>query len=243
MSNIHDDKKKDLDIAKAVLVRINNISIETNMEVSKAKEYTIIVGNKWLKKAKVLLDYELCKLTIRCDEKFIVVKYCHWTTPLVLKQNQEEKQSDESDDNESDEEEDQEEPKETIELAYIIFIRNDKPLKNIKADKEGIMINNKLIYWPYYNILRRTFDRKPGKKAKYNYWWHGLCAKYWCNKPFLIPREELKEVQMFFESEPPEIQSLVIEQKELFPKKRKMNIENLLAKNSPVISKENNTPR
>ncbi|KAG9303765.1 hypothetical protein G9A89_018662 [Geosiphon pyriformis] len=47
--------------------------------------------NKWLKKAKALLDYELCKLIIRCDEKPI---------------NQEEKQSDESDDDESDDNED-----------------------------------------------------------------------------------------------------------------------------------------
>ncbi|KAG9306092.1 hypothetical protein G9A89_015996 [Geosiphon pyriformis] len=76
ITNVHDNKKKDLNIAKAVPVCINSISIETNMEVFKAKKYTIIVGNKWFKKAKTLLDYELCKLIIKCDEKFIVVK-CH----------------------------------------------------------------------------------------------------------------------------------------------------------------------
>ncbi|KAG9291500.1 hypothetical protein G9A89_021919 [Geosiphon pyriformis] len=106
MTNIYGNKKKDLDIAKAIFVCINGISIETNIEVSEAKKYTIIVGNKWLKKAKMLLDYELCKLTIRCSEKPIVVKCCHWTTPLVSKQNQEKEQSDKSDDNKSNEEED-----------------------------------------------------------------------------------------------------------------------------------------
>ncbi|KAG9284888.1 hypothetical protein G9A89_003811 [Geosiphon pyriformis] len=109
MTNIHGDKKKDLNIAKAVSVQINGISIETNMEVSEAKEYTIIVDNKWLKKAKALLDYELCELTIRYGKKPIVVKCCHWTTPLVPKQSQKEEQSDESDDEESDKKNEQEE--------------------------------------------------------------------------------------------------------------------------------------
>ncbi|KAG9301430.1 hypothetical protein G9A89_018102 [Geosiphon pyriformis] len=83
MTNIHSDKKKSLDIAKAVSVQINDISIEINIEVFEAKKYIIIVGNKWLKKAKVLLDYKLCELTIRCDKKPIVIKCHHWTTPPV----------------------------------------------------------------------------------------------------------------------------------------------------------------
>ncbi|KAG9303105.1 hypothetical protein G9A89_005063 [Geosiphon pyriformis] len=247
MTNVHGDKKKDLSIAKAIFVHINSISIETDMEVSKTKEYTIIVGNKWLKKTKALLDYELCELTIRC----------------VSKQNQEEEQSDESDNDKSNDEEDQEKPEETAELAYTIFTNNGKPLDNVKADKEGIMVNGKLICWPYYNIFKRTFDKKPGKKAKYSYWWHGSYAWCWCNKLLylpsdkykscliyyknwkpisLIPREELKEVQKFFENEPPEIQSLVVKQREPFSEERKVDIENLLARNSPVISKEDDTP-
>ncbi|KAG9304230.1 hypothetical protein G9A89_019792 [Geosiphon pyriformis] len=263
MTNVHGNKKKGLGIAKAIPVHINDISIETDMEVFEAKEYTIIVGNKWLKKAKTLLDYELCELTIRCGEKPIVIKCCHWTTPPVLKQNQEEEQSDESDDDESDDE-DQKEQEETAELAYTIFTSNCKPLDNIKADKEGIMVNGKLICWPYYNILKRIFDKKPGKKAKYSYWWHGPCAQCKCNKSLyspsdeckfcliyykdwepisLIPREELKEIQKSFESKPPKIQSLVIKQREPSSKERKMNIENLLTRNSPVISKEGDTPR
>ncbi|KAG9297822.1 hypothetical protein G9A89_000127 [Geosiphon pyriformis] len=105
ITNVHSDKKKDLNIAKAISVRINSISIKTDMKVSEAKEYTIIVDNEWLKKAKALLDYELCELTIRCGEKPIVVKCYYWTTLLVTKQNQEEEQSDESDDdNKSDNE-------------------------------------------------------------------------------------------------------------------------------------------
>ncbi|KAG9291534.1 hypothetical protein G9A89_021953 [Geosiphon pyriformis] len=76
ITNVHDNKKKGLDIVKAVPVHINSISIETDMEISKAKEYIIIVGNEWFKKAKALLDYEFCELTIRCGEKLIVVK-CH----------------------------------------------------------------------------------------------------------------------------------------------------------------------
>ncbi|KAG9299083.1 hypothetical protein G9A89_020396 [Geosiphon pyriformis] len=151
ITNVHSDKKKGLGITKTVPVHINDISIETNMEVSKAKEYTIIVGNEWLKKTKALLDYELCELTIRCNEKPIVVKYYYWTTSL------------------SNDEEDQKKQEETTKLAYTIFINNGKPLNNIKADKERIMVNDKLICWPYYDILRKIFDRKPGKKAKYSY--------------------------------------------------------------------------
>ncbi|KAG9306005.1 hypothetical protein G9A89_009329 [Geosiphon pyriformis] len=227
MTNVHSDKKKGLSIAKAIPVRLNGISIETDMEVSKAKEYTIIVGNEWLKKAKALLDYELCKLTIRCGEKPIVVKCHHWTTLPIPKQNQEKEQLDESDDDESDDK-NQEEQEETAELTYTIFTNNGKPLDN-------------LICWLYYNILRRTFDRKPGKKAKYSYWWHGPCARCWCNKPLYSPKE-LKEVQKPFENEPPEIQSIIVEQRESSSEERKVDIENLLARNSPVISKEGDTP-
>ncbi|KAG9296602.1 hypothetical protein G9A89_015194 [Geosiphon pyriformis] len=168
MTNIHGDKKKELGIAKAVPVHINGISIETDMEVSEAKKYTIIVNNKWLKKAKALLDYELCKLTIRCGKKPIVVK--------LSKQNQKEEQLDESDDEESDEEEEQEEQEKTAKLTYTTFTSNNKPLDNVKADKKGIIVNGKLICWPYYDILKRTFERKPGKKAKYSFWWHRPCV-------------------------------------------------------------------
>ncbi|KAG9300062.1 hypothetical protein G9A89_018339 [Geosiphon pyriformis] len=255
--------KKGLGIAKAIFVCINGISIETDMEVSEAKEYTIIVNNEWLKKAKALLNYELCGLTIRCGKKPIVVKCHHWTTPSATKKNQEDEQSEESDNEESDEENEQEEQKETAELVYTTFTSNGKPLDNVKANREGIIVNGKLICWPYYNILRRTFDQKPGKKAKYSYWWHGLCAQCWCNKSLysssneckscliyykdwkpisLIPRDELKEVQKSFENEPPEIQSLVVKQREPSPEERKIDIENLLARNSPVISKEDDTP-
>ncbi|KAG9303278.1 hypothetical protein G9A89_013604 [Geosiphon pyriformis] len=251
--------KKELGIAKAIPVCINGISIETDMEVSEVKKYTIIVGNKWLKKAKALLDYELCELTIRCGEKPIVVKCHYWTTPPVSKQSPEENESDKSDDKESEKEEEQEEQKETAELTYIIFTSNGKLLDNVKTDKKRIIVNGKLICWPYYDMLRRTFDRKPGKKAKYSYWWYGPCAQCWCDKPLYSPSnecmscliyykdwepislilyEEIKEVQKFFENKPPEIQSLVVEQREPSPEERKIDIENLLARNSPVISKE-----
>ncbi|KAG9284781.1 hypothetical protein G9A89_003704 [Geosiphon pyriformis] len=46
MTNVYGDKKKGLGIAKAISVHINGISIETDMEVSEAKEYTIIVDNE-----------------------------------------------------------------------------------------------------------------------------------------------------------------------------------------------------
>ncbi|KAG9304198.1 hypothetical protein G9A89_019760 [Geosiphon pyriformis] len=258
-----ESSKKGLGIAKAIPVRINGISIETDMEVSKAKKYTIIVGNEWLKKAKALLDYELCELTIRCGKKPIVVKCCHWTTPPVSKQSPEENKSDKSDDEESEKEEEQEEQEETAELAYTIFTSNGKLLDNVKADKEGIIVNGKLICWLYYDMLRRTFDRKPGKKAKYSYWWHSPCAQCWCDKPLyfpsdkcmscliyykdwepisLIPQEKIKEVQKSFENKPPEIQSLVVKQRELSQEERKVDIKNLLARNSPVISKKGEPP-
>ncbi|KAG9294165.1 hypothetical protein G9A89_021524 [Geosiphon pyriformis] len=57
----------------------------------------------------------------------------------------------------------------------------------------------------------------------------------------LIPREKLREVQKFFESKPSKIQLLTIKQKKLSLEEKKIDIENLLAKNSPVISKESDT--
>ncbi|KAG9297389.1 hypothetical protein G9A89_009473 [Geosiphon pyriformis] len=125
ITNVHNDKKKGLGIAKAIPVCINGISIETDMEVSEVKEYTIIVGNEWLKKAKALLDYELCELTIRC----------------ATKQNQEDEQLEESDDKKSNEKDEQDEQEETAELAYTTFTSNGKPLNNVKADREGIIPN------------------------------------------------------------------------------------------------------
>ncbi|KAG9297669.1 hypothetical protein G9A89_011184 [Geosiphon pyriformis] len=108
---------------------------------------------------------------------------------MATKQNQEEEQSNKSDDDKSNNE-DQKEPEETAKLTYTIFTSNGKPLNNIKADKKRIMVNDKLICWSYYDIFRRTFDRKPGKKAKYSYWWHGLCAQCWCNKLLYLPMSD-----------------------------------------------------
>ncbi|KAG9303230.1 hypothetical protein G9A89_013556 [Geosiphon pyriformis] len=79
INNVYGDKKKDLDIAKAVPVHINSISIKTDIEVFKAKE---------------------------CGEKPIVIKCYHWTTSPVSKQNQEKERSDELDDDKSNKEED-----------------------------------------------------------------------------------------------------------------------------------------
>ncbi|KAG9298686.1 hypothetical protein G9A89_012754 [Geosiphon pyriformis] len=183
MTNVHGDKKKGLGIAKAIPVCINGISIETDME---------------LKKAKALLDYKLCKLTIRYGEKPIVVKCHHWTTSPTTKQNQEEKQSNELDDNKNNDKKDQEEQKEITKLTYTIFTSNGKPLDNVKADKERIMVNGKLICWPYYDILRRIFDRKPNKKAKYSYWWHGSCVWCWCNKPLYLPSDKYKSCLIYY---------------------------------------------
>ncbi|KAG9287788.1 hypothetical protein G9A89_017383 [Geosiphon pyriformis] len=189
MTNVHGDKKKGLGIAKAIPVRINGISIETDMEVSKAKEYTIIVGNEWLKKAKALLDYEL-----------YVVRNLLWLSVAIgqLPQYPSRAQKKMNQMNQMMEEEEQEEQEETAELAYTIFTSNGKPLDNIKADKEGIIVNGKLICWPYYNMLRRTFDRKPGKKAKYSYWWHGPCAWCWCDKPLYSPSDECMSCLIYY---------------------------------------------
>ncbi|KAG9299318.1 hypothetical protein G9A89_013966 [Geosiphon pyriformis] len=191
ITNIHSNKKKDLGIAKAIPVRINGISIETNMEVSKAKKYTIIV---------------------------------------VPKQNQE-KQSNESDNDESNNEKDQEKSEKTAELTYTIFTSNGKPLDNVKADKKEIIHGSCAWCWCNKSLY------SPSDECKF-------CLIYYKDwKPIsLIPRKELKEVQKFFENKPPKIQSLIVEQRELSPGERKVNIENLLARNSPVISKESDIP-
>ncbi|KAG9298395.1 hypothetical protein G9A89_000394 [Geosiphon pyriformis] len=224
MTNVHGDKKKGFGIAKAIPVCINGISIETDMEVSEAKKYTIIVGNEWVKKTKALFDYELCKLTIKCDKK-----------PIV---EQKEEHSDKSDNEESDEEEKQEKQEETAKLTYTTFTSNSKPLNNVKADKKEIIVNNKLICWPYYDILRRIFDQKPGKKAKYCYWWHGPCAWYWCNQSLYSPSDECKLCLIYYKDWEP----IIVEQRKSSSEERKIDIENLLARNSPVISKESDTP-
>ncbi|KAG9298724.1 hypothetical protein G9A89_012792 [Geosiphon pyriformis] len=207
MTNIYDDKKKGLGIAKAVSVCINSISIKTDMEVFEAKEYTIIVNNEWLKNAKTLLDYELCELIIKCGEK-----------PIV--QNQEEEQSD---NDESNKEEDQEEQEKTAEFVYTIFTSNGKPLDKVKANKEEII-----------KTWQKSLIHNECK----------FCLIYYKDwEPIsLISQEKLKEVQKFFENEPPEIQSLVVKQRESSLEEKKVDIENLLARNSPVISKENDIP-
>ncbi|KAG9298903.1 hypothetical protein G9A89_015925 [Geosiphon pyriformis] len=82
MTNVHDNKKKGLGIAKTIPVCINGISIETDMEVFEAKEYTIIVGNEWLKKAKALLDYKL--FAVDSDLK-LDGQYFSWNSAILLR--------------------------------------------------------------------------------------------------------------------------------------------------------------
>ncbi|KAG9301830.1 hypothetical protein G9A89_004509 [Geosiphon pyriformis] len=146
MTNVHDNKKKDLIIAKAVPVHINGISIEIDME-----------------------------------------------------QNQKNEQLDELNNEESDDKEDQEEQKETAKLIYTIFTSNSKPLDNVKANKKEILPIS------------------------------------------LIPRKEIKKVQKSFKNKPPEIQSFAVKQREFSSEENKIDIEYLLAKNNPVISKESDT--
>ncbi|KAG9296824.1 hypothetical protein G9A89_002221 [Geosiphon pyriformis] len=111
-SMICQEVMKGLGIVKAIPIQINGVCIETDMKVSEAKDYIIIIGNEWLKKVKTLLDYELCELTICSETKPIVVKCRHWTVPPeVVKQQQSnnDDNSDDSDDSEDKEEEDKEE--------------------------------------------------------------------------------------------------------------------------------------
>ncbi|KAG9294467.1 hypothetical protein G9A89_001972 [Geosiphon pyriformis] len=172
MTNVHSDKKKSLSITKAVSVRINSISIETDMEVSKTKEYTII---------------------------FIMVKCHYWTTLPVPKQNQEKEQLNESNNDESNKEENQEEQKKTVKLAYTIFTNNSKPLNNVKTDKKRIMQNTVI-----------------GNMA-------------------LVP--SAGTINLYI----PLVMNTIVKQKKSSPEEKKMVIENLLARNSPIISKKSDT--
>ncbi|CAG8801902.1 7538_t:CDS:1, partial [Gigaspora margarita] len=64
--DIHGQRKHPLGIVENLLIVVNKVKISIDIEVTKAKEYTIIVGTDWLSKvkgkidlAKGVLEYEL----------------------------------------------------------------------------------------------------------------------------------------------------------------------------------------
>ncbi|KAG9297947.1 hypothetical protein G9A89_018775 [Geosiphon pyriformis] len=70
ITNIYGDKKKGLSIAKAVPVHINGISIKTDIEVSKAKEYTVTGWSNKLTDSKgeqycMVMEINKERITIR----------------------------------------------------------------------------------------------------------------------------------------------------------------------------------
>jgi hypothetical protein len=96
-------------------------------------------------------------------------------------------ENEEEEDDESEEEDEEEE-----EELYVALAGKNNEREVVKFVEEGIQLKEQLIQWEYYEVLKRQFDRKPGKKAKYHLWYHGPGARCWCNYPLYSPEDECR---------------------------------------------------
>src|SRR5581483_10166759 len=119
---------------------------------------------------RATITFDPLGLTIQQEGKTVTVPCTQLKErrlPVVKTQQKEEDSSDT--DSESEEEEEEA-------YTYVTFTGEEKKNSQVLFNKEGIIIHQKLFTWAQYLRLKEMMNKRPPKKANWNYipWGHWL---------------------------------------------------------------------
>ena len=147
MVDINGGKKRSLGKVKNLSINIKRVTIPIDVDVSKSKNYTVIVGNNWLTKTKDVIDFDHKVLTLQYQGRRLHCRITCWEKPKFdnngnptdVEDTLKGKEKEENFDNDSEFED--EEP--CIEQQYCILTgdTNEKPL--VEMDNKTITIGER----------------------------------------------------------------------------------------------------
>jgi len=155
---IHGERRPNLEIVIQVPVKLENKTMAVDMEVINATGYALVLGTDWLRKAKAIIDYQECKLTLKDDEGTVEVP-CRNTNLIAPNGNDDEDSEDESEDTDSNEESD------ATNFAGLTYELSQREASTIyKITSEEIRTSSKHIDWETHDYLTYCFDGVRGKR-------------------------------------------------------------------------------
>src|SRR6185295_2694599 len=112
ITGIHGNKKSSLGIVEDIPVHLGDVVISINMEVIDTQAYSIVLGTDWLRKARAVIDYYECKVTVKDEKCEFIITCCNTTLPALPKE-------DDSDDDDNDTDDSDEEDEDEANLGLV----------------------------------------------------------------------------------------------------------------------------
>jgi hypothetical protein len=186
ITGIHGNKKSSLGIVEDIPVHLGDVIISTNMEVIDTQAYSMVLGTDWLRKAKAVIDYHQCKVTVADEKRESVISCRNTTLPIQPEEND----SDDDDDDEDDE--DEEDYDEEANLGLVVTEEESPDQHFYQFDAWGIKIDHENFSWQDYDYFERQFNpwitnQKWAHQTKH--WYQGPDTQCWCQKE-LVKRED-----------------------------------------------------
>jgi hypothetical protein len=203
MIDIHGGKKRALGIIKDVPVTVKGRTITVDMEVTEAKEYTILVGNDWLDKVGGIIDYPNRLLAFQWDGMKCRTPITCWKRPefqegkpVGLEQNQQQKETPEETEETWDSEDEYEsEPEDLEDKIYCAILGDDQtPLATV-SEKE-IAIGDRLEPKEYLEDLKMYTNTELINDKGLERHWKGPNAICWCDKVLETSQEKCDDCKL-----------------------------------------------
>ena len=180
ITGIHGNKRSSLGIIADIPVHLGDVIISTDMEVIDTQAYNMVLGTDWLRKAKAVIDYHQCKVTVGDGNRESTIQ-CRNTTLPIQPQNEDSDNDEDDDDEESDDEEDYEEAN----LGLVVTEEESPDQHAYQFDAWGIKIDQEKFSWQEYDYFERQFNpwitnQKWAHQTKH--WYQGPDKQCWCHK-------------------------------------------------------------
>jgi hypothetical protein len=146
ITGIHGNKKSSMGIIEDVPVHLGDVVISTSMEVIDTQAYNMVLGTDWLRKARAVIDYHDCKVTVKDGKRESVIVCRNTTLPVLPKE-------EDSDDEDSDEDSDEEEDEEEVTLGLVVTEEESPDQHAYEFDAWGIKIDQEDFTWQEYDYF------------------------------------------------------------------------------------------
>lgn len=180
ITGIHGTKKSSLGIVDDIPVHLGDVVVSTDMEVIDTQAYNMVLGTDWLRKARAVIDYHQCKVTVGDGKRESVITCRNTTLPIQPKE-----EDDSDDDSENDSDDESEDEIDEANLGLVVTEEESPDQHAYQFDAWGVRIDQEEFSWQEYDYFERQHNpwitnQKWAHKAKH--WYEGPDKYCWCRK-------------------------------------------------------------
>src|SRR6185369_11730116 len=181
ITGIHGNKKSSLGIVEDISVHLGDVVVSTNMEVIDTQVYSMVLGTDWLRKARAVIDYHECKVTVKDGKREFIITCRNTTLPALPKEDDSDDDNDTDDSDEEDEDE--------ANLGLVVTEEESPDAHSYQLDTWGVRIDNQENFtWQEYNYFERQFNPWINNQKwayQQKHWYQGPDKECWCQKKLL----------------------------------------------------------